>query len=634
MENKASSSAKQSQFRLLTQKRFLPFFCVQFLGAFNDNIFKNTLLLLFAYQVIGHSSINRDILNNMAAGLFILPFFLFSALAGQLADKYEKALLIRLLKMTELLIMVGATIAFYYQSLWGLLLVLFCMGAQSAFFGPVKYSIIPQYLDENELVSGNAFVEMGTFLAILLGTAGAGIMMQWLNPSASISLVVCLVALLGFSVSFLIPRAVAVAPAMRVDLNPVSETVKIIKYAYSNRTVFLAILGISWFWFLGASYLTQLPNYTIEVLYARESVVTLLLCIFSVGIGVGSLLCDRLSGHKIEIGIVPFGSLGLTVFGLDLYFASEFSIPDQLRSLGQFWQLKGAFRILLDMAMIGVFGGFFIVPLYAMVQQRTEEAHRARVIAANNVLNAFLMVLAALVAILLIGMADLTKAQYFAVLALMNAVVAIFIYAEVPEFGMRFLVWVLSHSLYRVSHQGLQNIPEQGAAVLVCNHVSYIDALLLAGAIRRPIRFVMHQSIYRLPILNYVFRAGRTIPICSQQDNPDIYKRALADIKAALDQGELICIFPEGRLTLNGEISEFRSGIEKIVAQSPVPVVPMALRGLWGSFFSHQGRGIFLTAPKKLWAKIAVVAGDPLIPAEATTTELYKRVSQLRGEKR
>ena len=624
----------QGQFGLLGQRRFAPFFCTQFLGAFNDNVFKNALLLLIAYQATRFSSLDTDLLNNIAAGLFILPFFIFSALAGQLADKYEKSGLIQLLKITELLAMIGAAAAFYFQSLWGLLLVLFLMGTQSAFFGPVKYSIIPQYLKEDELVSGNAFVEMGTFLAILLGTASAGVLMQSQQETVWISVLVCTLALLGCFASFWIPRVNAVARDIRINLNPLTETGAILRYAYSNRTVFLAILGISWFWFLGASYLTQLPNYSIEVLSAQESVVTLLLCIFSVGIGVGSLLCDKLSGHKVEIGIVPLGSLGLSLFGLDLYFASDFSAVDYLRSLREFLETDGSVRILIDMGMIGIFGGFFIVPLYAMVQQRTAAEHRARVIAANNVLNALLMVLAALVAILLLGVAGLSKAEYFAVLAVMNVAVAWFIYNEVPEFGMRFLVWLLGHSLYRVKHQGLENIPEKGAAILVCNHVSYVDALLLAGAVHRPIRFVMHKSIFDIPVLNYIFRAGRAIPICSRKDNPEVYERAFESIKKGLDRGELFCIFPEGKLTLDGNINEFKPGIEKIVETSAVPVVPIALRGLWGSFFSHQGFGTFLTWPKKLWAKIDVVVGARVEPQQVSAQLLYEKVSALRGDKR
>lgn len=629
-----STDQVQSQFSLLKQRRFLPFFSTQFLGAFNDNVFKNALLLLIAFHAVQYSSTDTDILNNIAAGLFILPFFLFSAIAGQFADKYEKSDVIRILKLIELATMACAAVAFYFQSLWGLLGVLFMMGTQSAFFGPVKYSIIPQYLAEDELVSGNALVEMGTFLAILLGTAGAGIVMQLDQATLWVSVLVCLLALLGCFASLWVPRVGAVAPTMRINLNPFTETVSILRYAYSNRTVFLAILGISWFWFLGASYLTQLPNYSIEILASQKSVVTLLLCVFSIGIGVGSLLCDKLSGHRIEIGLVPLGSLGLSLFGIDLYFASDFPAVESLRSLGEFLALEGAIRVLVDMALIGVFGGFFIVPLYALVQHRSAPEHRARVIAANNVLNALLMVVAALTAIFLLGFGGLSKAQYFAVLAVMNAAVAWYIYNQVPEFGMRFLVWLLGHSLYRVTHHGLDNIPERGGAVLVCNHVSYVDALLLAGAVHRPIRFVMHKHIYDMPLLNYVFRAGRTIPVISKREDPQMYQQAFDRVQRGLGRGELICIFPEGKITRNGDMGEFRKGIEKIIKTTPVPVIPLALRGLWGSFFSYEGRGPFMSWPKKLWSRIDLVADTPVAPEQVTAELLFERVAALRGGKR
>ena len=310
---------------LLGQRRFFPFFCTQFFGAFNDNVYKNALILLIAYESLRYTAIDTDLLNNLAAGLFILPFFLFSAFAGQLADKYEKSAYIRWIKTAEILIMCLAALAFYLQSLWGLLGILFLMGSQSAFFGPVKYSIIPQHLAEEELVAGNAFVEMGTFLAILLGTAGAGLLMLLEQSTYWVAIVVCTIAVFGRLTSQWIPQAPAPVPNLKIDMNPARLIVRTLRYARADRTVFLAILGVSWFWFLGASYLTQLPNYTIEILGSDKSVVTLLLCVFSVGIGVGSMLCDRLSGHKVEIGIVPLGSLGLTVFGADLYFCQQYA---------------------------------------------------------------------------------------------------------------------------------------------------------------------------------------------------------------------------------------------------------------------------------------------------------------------
>lgn len=621
---------RKGQFYLLRERRFLPFFCTQFLGAFNDNLYKNALILLIAYQSVMFTGIDSDILNNLAAGLFILPFFLFSALAGQLADKFDKGQLIRVLKCTELVAMCCAAAAFYFQSLWGLLLVLFLMGGQSAFFGPVKYSIIPQHLDARELVAGNAFVEMGTFLAILLGTAGAGIMMQSPSPWLWISICVCMVALAGCLTSLWIPRAEGAAKSMRINYNPWVTTLEIIGYARARHSVFLAIMGISWFWFLGASYLTQLPNYSIEVLASRESVVTLLLCSFSVGIGVGAMLCDRLSGHRIEIGIVPLGSLGLSIFGIDLYFASNLPVVTELRELMVFLATPGALRIVIDITGIGIFGGFFIVPLYAMVQQRTPGEQRARVIAANNVFNALFMVVAAVLGMLLLGLAGLDKAQYFLVLAVMNIAVAGFIYAQVPEFGMRFLIWLISHSLYRVRHVDLDNIPECGPAMLVCNHVSYVDALVLAGAIHRPVRFVMYKPIYDLPLLNYVFRAGGAIPICSREENEEVYRNAFVKISQYLEQGELVCIFPEGKLTRDGEMGPFRSGIEKIIQDHPVPVIALALKGLWGSFFSYHGR-VFSGLPGKLLAPVAVVAAQPVAAELVSAPMLADKVRQLRG---
>jgi len=620
---------KTNQFNLLRTKRFLPFFCTQFLGAFNDNLFKNALILFIAFEAVHLSTIDTDILNNLAQGLFILPFFLFSALAGQLADKFDKSRMTRWLKVSEMFFMGLAAVAFYLQSVWGLLFVLFLMGMQSAFFSPVKYSIIPQALKETELVSGNAFVEMGTFLAILFGTAAAGLILQADNAATLFAGCVCLFAVLGWLSSLYIPATPPQDSGIKIKYNPLPTTWEMIKYAASSRTVFQCILGISWFWFLGASYLTQLPNYTIEALGAQSSVVTLLLCVFSVGIGVGSLICDRLSGHKIEIGIVPFGSLGLSIFGFDLMLASDFPAVDSLRNLTEFLMMGAAYRVLLDIAMIGVFGGLFIVPLYATIQQRTESGHLARVIAANSVLNSLLMVLAALNGILLLGIAEIGKPQYFGVLAVMNMAVAIFIYVQVPEFGMRFIVWLMGHSIYRVRHENLEAIPEQGGVVLVCNHVSYVDALLLGGAVRRPIRFVMFKSIYDLPILNFVFRTGRAIPITYKIKDPGAYDSAFAAIAEALAAGDVICIFPEGQLTRDGEVGEFKAGIEKIVMETPVPVVPMALKGLWGSIFSHWGAGAFRRIPRRFWPKIDIIAGNQVLPGNVSAIDLRERVKKL-----
>ncbi|NNG01840.1 MAG: MFS transporter [Desulfobacteraceae bacterium] len=627
-------SSGDNQFTLFATRRFAPFFWTQFFGAFNDNVFKNALILLIAYRAATSGRMGSDVLVNIAAGVFILPFFLFSATAGQIADKFEKTHLIRRIKMMEIIIMLNAAAAFYFSSVTALIVLLFLMGTQSAFFGPVKYSIIPQHLKEEELVGGNALVEMGTFLAILLGTMGGGILSQMTTGHIWLGVVVFGIAVSGWAVSRGIPYAEPADPGLALNWNPVSQTMKTIRFARIKRPVFLSILGISWFWLLGAAYLTQLPNFTKNILRSDESVVTLLLTIFSVGIGVGSLLCERLSGRRVELGLVPLGSIGLSLFGLDLCFAYPPTGSTGLLGISGFLASSGSLRVLSDLLFIGIFGGFYIVPLFAMVQIRTEPAYRSRVIAANNIFNALFMVASSLLGVVFLGLLDFSIPHFFLVLAVMNAAVAIYIYSLVPEFTMRFLIWTISHTLYRVRHRDLDRIPETGAAVLVCNHVSYVDALIIAGACRRPIRFVMDASIYKLPVLNFIFRTGKTIPIGGKTKSPEVYREALGEIARALDDGELVCIFPEGHLTYDGEIDRFREGIEKIIEKSPVPVVPMALKGLWGSFFSRRGGKAMGGFPRRFWSRIELAAGEPVGAENVTARALYAAVKSLRGDER
>lgn len=621
-----------SQFSLLKTKRFAPFFWTQSFGAFNDNVFKNALLALITFEVLS-SPLSLNSMNNLGALLFILPYFIFSALAGQIADKFEKSLLIRYIKLLEIVIMILGAICFLYHATWGLMLILFLMGTQSAFFGPVKFSIIPQHLKSSELVGGNALVETGTFIAILLGTISAGVISDWSNGIEILSVLVIVIALLGFLASFKIPKGEAPCPDLKIRFNPITETWHTIQFARANQAVYLAILGISWFWFLGASYLTQLYSYTKITLGGDQSVTTSLLAIFSIGIATGSLLCERLSGHKIELGLVPLGSIGLTLFGLDLYIHQPPETTyDILINLGTFVQHPYAYRILFDFLMIGIFGGFYIVPLYAMIQERSEEQYRARIIAAVNIMNALFMVVSAAAGILFLGILELSIPQFFCILAIMNAVVACYIYRIIPEFFMRFLIWIITHTMYRVTHKDLDKIPDKGGYVLVCNHVSYMDALIIAGACRRPVRFVMFKPIFNIPILNFIFRTAKAIPIQSKKADPQAYERAFTRISNELKAGEIVCIFPEGKLTETGDINEFKTGIEKIIEQDPVPVIPMALKGLWGSVFSHKGSKALSRLPRRFWSRVELVASDAIPPQEVSALDLQHRVAQLRGE--
>ncbi|MGE4109671.1 MAG: MFS transporter [Burkholderiales bacterium] len=625
--------SEHSQFRLLTERRFAPFFGVQFLGAMNDNVFKQALVILLAYQTLSYTTLSTDVLQNVAQALFILPFFLFSATAGQLADKYEKARLIRITVAIELAVMVLGAAGFFMHSLELLLSALFLGGVQSALFGPVKYAILPQHLRENELIGGNGLIETGTSIAILAGMMLGGWLISgqgWGITAVAVTTVALSAA--GYLLSCLIPLSPAPSPDLKINWNPLTETWRNFRFMRGNRTVFLSVLGISWFWFTGSMFLTQFPNLSKNILAGTEGIVTLLLVVFSIGIGLGSLLCEKLSGHKIEIGLVPFGSIGITLFGVDLYFALAGHIGHSPVGIREFVAEAEHWRILADLALIGVFGGFYIVPLYALIQSRSEPGHRSRIIAGNNILNALFIVAAAGIAI---GMFQLgfTIPQLFLLTAIMNAVVAFYIYTLVPEFLMRFIVWLLIHTVYRLDKEGLEQIPDSGPAVLVCNHVSFVDALIIAAACRRPIRFVMDHRIFRVPVLNFVFRTSRCIPIAPAKEDPEMLERAYDEIARGLEAGDLIGIFPEGRITDTGELYPFRSGIKRIIERTPVPVVPLALRGLWGSFFSRKD-GAAMTKPWRArpLARIALVAGPAVPPAAATPEDLQARVLALRGD--
>lgn len=622
-----------SQFTLLNTRRFAPFFATQFLGAFNDNLFKNALIVLLTFQAVNWTTLAPEVLTNLAAGIFILPFFLFSATAGQLADKYDKAKLARLVKLLEIVIMGVALFGFSTHSLAVLLSALFLLGLHSSLFGPVKYAILPQHLRENELVGGNALVEAGTFVAILIGTLAGGLLAGVAGHPGWVAIAGLVIAVLGYLCSRGIPAAPAPVPELVVSLNPFSETWRNIGFASQNRTVFLSILGISWFWLYGALFLAQFPAYAKNVLGGSETSVTLLLAIFTIGIGLGSLLCERLSAGHVEIGLVPFGSIGLTLFGIDLAFASPALLPiGAPLSLADLLALHHTWRVLFDLFALGLFGGFFIVPLYALIQLRSAPEQRARIIAANNILNALFMVCGALAAAGLLG-DGLSIPALFGVAALCNAVVAIYIYSLVPEFMLRFIAWLLVHSVYRLQQRGLQNIPEEGAAVLVCNHVSFVDPIVIAAASRRPIRFVMDYRIYRMPVISLIFRHMRAIPIAPARDDAVMMEAAFEEVASALAAGELVAIFPEGRITDSGELYPFRPGVQRIVGRTPVPVIPMALQGLWGSFFSRKdGPAMSKPLRRGLFSKIALVVGTAVAPAAATPEHLQEIVAGLRGD--
>lgn len=618
-----------NQFQLLGQRRYLPFFFAQAFGAFNDNVYKNVLVILATYQSTRYTAVDPKLLTNLAGGLFILPYVLFSGVAGELADRFDKALVLKIVKAAEIAVMALAGVGFVLHDITILLAALFLMGMQSTFFAPAKYGILPEVLHDTELVGGNALLESGTFLAILLGTLMAGILAARGDIGIIVAAVI-VIAVAGFIASLAIPKRAPAAPKLRVDWRLWKSTWDNLRVAFESRVVFQSLLGASWFWFYGALVLAQLPLFSKAVIGGSEEVVTTMLVVFSIGIGAGSLLCERLSGHKVEIGLVPFGSIGLTVFAVDLYFASPRSpAPVELTAM-QFIAQPGAWRLLLDLGLIGVFGGFFVVPLYALIQSRAPRAATSRVIAANSILNALFIVAAAVLGAILLKL-GLTIPQLLLATGILNVFVAAYIYTLVPEFLLRFLSWLLIHFIYRLDKRGLEHVPDEGPALLVCNHVGYVDALVISAACRRPIRFIMEAGIFRIPLLSAIFRGMKAIPVASSREDPETYQRAFETVAAELRDGNLVCIFPEGRLTADGELGEFRPGMMRILKETPVPVVPIALSGLWDSVFSRKEKSIWHRWPRAVWPKIALRAGSPVEPAAASPEGLRERVLELRG---
>jgi len=621
-----------NQFSLLRTRRFAPLFATQFLGAFNDNLFKGALVLLITFQAASITSMRADVLVNLCGGVLILPFLLFSATAGQFADKYERSFIVRIVKALEILVMALGVIGFMAHDLLVLLGCLFLLGTHSSFFGPIKYAMLPQHLREADLVGGNGLMLFGSFIAILGGTVAGSLLMAdashgvYLAPAAGLA-----VAVAGYVASRYLPRSPALAPDLRLNWNPVSETFRTLRFVAPNKAVFNSLLGISWFWFVGSLLLAQLPGFAKDYLGGSAGVVTLLFAIVTVGVGTGSLLSERLSGRKVELGLVPFGSIGITLFALDLFLASPGRATGGALSPLQFLAREGSLRVLLDLFMLGTFGGLYIVPLYALVQSRTEPSRVSRVIAANNILNALFMVVAAGLGAWLLAR-GWSVPQVFLLSALLNAGVALYIYRMVPEFLMRFIAWLLIHSVYRLRRRGLENIPDSGPAVIACNHVSYVDAIVIMAACRRPIRFIMDHNIFKIPILSFVFRESRAIPIAPAKQDPARLEAAYAEVERALKAGDLIGIFPEGGLTTDGNLRQFRQGIKRIVDTTPVPVIPMALRGLWGSIFSRSGGRVFFKKPRGPLSAIELAVGAPIPPQAMTPERLQSVVGELRGE--
>jgi 1-acyl-sn-glycerol-3-phosphate acyltransferase len=631
----ANEHEHPNQFALLRQRRFAPFFWTQFAGAANDNLFKFAFTVMVTYQ-LSVSWMQPAMAGLVIGALFILPFLLFSATSGQVTDKYDKTKVIRFVKNLEIGIMLLAAFGFSTTNVPVLLACTFLMGLHSTLFGPVKFAYMPQVLSERELTGGNGMVEMGTFVAILAGQVIGGLLVAIPQVGPTYVAIGCVAAaLVGRVIAQFIPSVPATDPSLKINWNPVTETIANLKLAHGNIVVFRSLLGISWMWFFGAVFLSQFPSFAKEVLHGSSQVASLLLVVFSIGIAIGSLLCETLSRRHVEIGLVPLGAIGMSIFSIDLYFASRGLPASAEMSVGQFMAISAHWRVMADLALLSLFAGLYSVPMYALIQLRSQPTHRARIIAANNILNALFMIASSVIAGALLG-AHFSIPQIFLFTGLANAVVAFYIFMLVPEYFLRFIAWVLSRFVYRFKVTGDHHIPVEGAAILTCNHVSFIDAVLLMAASPRPIRFVMDHRIFQIPVLGWMFRLAKAIPIAPKSEDPAAYERAFADAQKVLNEGDLLAIFPEGGITKDGELQEFKGGIMKILETAKAqgmepPVIPMALTNLWGSFFSRVEKGSAMVRPfrRGLFSRVGLNVGLPMAASTVQPAALKDRVAAL-----
>lgn len=620
------------QFQLFQSRRFWPLFVTQFSGAFNDNLFKNALIILFTYVAVSNSGMDPQKLVTLAAGLFILPFFLFSAFAGQLADKHEKAMLIRNVKLFEIGLMILAALGFFLSNTYMLLAVLFLLGAQSAFFGPLKYGILPDHLQEDELIGGNALVETGTFVAILVGTILGGVLIQTQYGVEVISILAIVIAVVGFSAARNIPSAPSAVPELRLNWNIIAETISLVQQARKREVLYLSILGISWFWFIGATFLTQFPAYAKNVLGANEQVVTLFLTLFSVGIGIGSLLCNRLLRGIVTARYVPLAAVLMAVFCADLYFASRGLQSDgtQLIGLAEFIKTPISWRILLDMAGISVAGGLYIVPLYATLQARSPRSQRARMVAANNIMNALFMVASSVVALVLFYLGFSVPSVFMAV-AIFSTIVALYVVKLLPQDLIQSIARTVLRTLYRVEVKGLSKYQKvSNKAVIIANHTSYLDGLLLGAFLPHQLTYAINTNIAEKWWVKPVFALFNLLPV--DPTNPMATKALVSQLK----KGRRIVIFPEGRLTVTGALMKVYEGPGTIAHLANAPILPIRIEGAQYSIFSKL-KGI---VKLRLFPKVTLIIEEPVwfrppeeLPARERRTwlaeELYRQMSSM-----
>ena len=585
------------EFSLLTKRRFAPLFIVQFLGAFNDNLLKFSMLFLASFGIYAAEPDKAVLLATIATGLFILPYFLFSALAGQISDAYDKAKLMRIVKGAEVGIMALALGGFYLQSIPILLASLFLMGLQSTFFGPIKYAIIPQHLHEDEVMGGTGLVEAGTFIAILAGQLLAGVMVPWIAGIIATGL-----AVVGFLASLSVPSAPATAQNLKIELNIVASTWRIVQGARQNRNVWLSILGIGWFFAVGAILLSELTPLVSGVLRAQQEVTTLFLVIFSVSVALGSLTVGKLLAGKVSARFVPASAFGLAAFMIDLWLSTRgHQGLSADNGINGFIAFPGSWRIMIDLFGIGFAGGMFVVPLYAILQTRSVPEERSRTIAANNIVSALIVVGITIVSVLLVHL-GMSVQNIIGVLGFFTLAVALISCWLLPEIVFKSIVRGLLKLLYRVEVTGLENMPKPGEpAVVVVNHVSFLDGLLLGAFLPGKPTFALNAEIAKAWWIKPFLPIFEAFPV--DPTNPMATK---AMVKAVRD-GRTLVIFPEGRITVTGALMKVFDGPGLIASKANAPIIPVRIDGAQYSPFSRL-RG---KVRQRIFPKISLTILEP-----------------------
>ncbi len=578
---------------ITSDRRFWPLFWTQFLGAANDNLFKNALVILITYKNVELMGLDAKTLVAAAGAIFILPYVTFSATAGQIADHYDKSLVVKATKFTELLIMIVASIGFISENYILLLFTLFLMGAQSAFFSPVKFGSLPEILKKEEITLGNAFIGAGTFVAILVGTILGGLSAANENALHLTSIGIIAAAVVGILTAFKQRKIGVEHSAVKINYTFVKPTFQILSASMKEKKVFHAIMGISWFWFFGACILSLLPEICKTIFMGNQLVGTMLLATFTIGMGTGAFLCNKLSGMRVEVGMVPLAAIGMTIFLLDLYYVTSTWKSSFTTLVGpiEFLQSPGAIRAIIDLFIVTTFGGMYIIPQQAYLQTNAKPEFLARMIAANNIWNAIFMVGAGIMLMVLHGI-PFTLPQILALLAVFNLIYAFVCYFFYVKYMWRFIAWVLSKLFYKLDFDGEENIPKEGALIVAANHVSFVDWLFIMAVSPRPVHWVIDNMYYDKFFFRTIFRHAGLIPIATRKESSDVMKNAFEKIHGQLEAQDCVGIFPEGYVTRDGKTGRFQPGIKKIVDHTQAKVVPIVINGAWGSYFTHDG-GLF-----------------------------------------